>query len=147
MKRIVYVGTKEQKGDNVAQTGLIWSRGQIHEVVDDSKAKKLLEHAHVWADADQPYEMIPELGLVTSSEPKVSLIVEGEPLLDYTLAVTVDVVKKLNSGTLVPVFMTPADADAFAAWKKLEDDTAPKNTGPKKQDKETKPGLEGKKAA
>jgi hypothetical protein len=150
MRKIVYIGTKEQKGDNVAQTGLVWTRGQIHEVLDDKKADKLLEHPHVWADAESKYEMVPEMALVPKEAPapKVSLIVEGQPLLDYTLSVDADVVTQLNAGTLIAVFMSPVDADDFDAWKKLEAFTAPKKTGPRPQDKETKAGLDhGKKAA
>ena len=145
--RIVYIGNKEQKGDNVAHTGLIWTPGQIHTVEDEKKAEKLLEHSHVWADADRPYEMIKPLALA-STEPKVTFIADGEPLLDpVTIVLPLDVFKKLQSNELAPVFMTSESAESFEVWKKLQTDTAPKNTGPKKQDKETKAGLEGKKAA
>lgn len=150
MKRIVYIGSKEQKGDNVAGTGLVWTRGEIKEVLDDKKAELLLKHTRVWADADTKYEMQPEISLVEKPEPKVSIIPTEDvsPFWEpVVIPVPPEVFAKLQTKDLVAVFMSNADADAFAVWKAAQTDTAPKNTGPKKQDKETKPGLEGKKAA
>lgn len=153
MRKIVYIGTKEQKGDNVAGTGLIWTRGQVQEVQDDKKAEKLLEHPHVWADAETKYEMVPEMALVPKEapEPKVSLIPSGEasPYWEpVVIPVPADIFKRLQAKELLAVFMTSEDADGFEAWKKAQTDTAPKKGALKPQDKETKAGLDaGKKAA
>lgn len=159
MKKIVYIGHKEIKADNVAQTGVVWTRGQVQEIVDDKKAEVLLKHPLIWKDADgkKPEEiqelLLPELAAV-APEPRVSIIPQGdtspywEPVV---VPVPADVFTKLQTKDLVAVFMTSEDADAFAEWK-LERDTrpsAPQKTGPKPQAKETKPGLDAapKKAA
>lgn len=154
MRKIVYIGTKEQKGDNVAGTGLVWTRGQIIEVQDDAKAAKLLEHSNVWADAATEYKMAPDISLVKPTqepEPKVNLIPSGDvsPFWEpVVIPVPADVFKRIQDKELLAVFMTSEDADAFEVWKKAQVETAPKKTGPKPQDKETKAGLEtGKKAA
>lgn len=125
--RVVYIGHKDQKGDNVAQTGLIWVPGQIQEVADEKKAAKLLEHKEVWADADKPYQMVPELKIVAPGiEPRLEILPTGgefvsshwEPL---RLTVDKDVFARLRSEELTTLFVTPAEADAFAAWKKAQE--------------------------
>lgn len=151
--KIVYRGLKEIKADNVAGTGLTWTRAQVHEVEDPVKAAKLLEHPLIWADADGKYELVkaPE---VVPPEPRVSIIpLESTSPYWEPVVITVppDVFERLQKKEIVAVFATPDDADAFADWK-LDRDTkpeAPKNTGPKPQDKETKLGLDSakKKAA
>lgn len=45
---IQYVGKKPQRSDSVADTGLVWTPGQVH-VVTDSVAERLLAHPDVWA--------------------------------------------------------------------------------------------------
>lgn len=124
--RIVYIGRKEQKGDNVAGTGLVWASGQIHDVPDEKKAAKLLEHKHVWADADKPYQLAPELHAVPAGiEPRVEVAPTGgefetpiwEPL---KFTVDKDIFARLRAEEIVPVFMSPADADAFGEWKRRE---------------------------
>lgn len=160
MKKVVYVGTKEIKADNISGTptspgtGLVWTRGQVHEIQDEKKADRLLEHPLVWrdasnlSDADIAALLLPELKAVPP-EPRVSFIPEtsATPYLEPAVVVVPeDVLKKLQAKELVPVFMTDADADAFAEWK-LERDTrpsAPAKTGPKAQAKETKPGTDSK---
>src|SRR5260221_14524254 len=136
MRRIIYLGAKEIKADNVAQTGLTWSRGEVREVVDDKKAELLLKHPRVWADADKEYQLQPEITLAHESQPMVSIIPQDagglspywEPVI---LAVTAEIFTKMQNKEFIAVFMTPDDQDAYAAWKKLEADTAPKKTGPK----------------
>jgi len=53
MKRIMYVGVKDTKHDNVANTRLTWRRDQIIEIEDDAAATKLLAHPEIWVDADK----------------------------------------------------------------------------------------------
>lgn len=53
MRRVMYIGSKPSKPDNIAGTGLNWTPGQIHEMTDDAKALKLLQHSAVWVDADK----------------------------------------------------------------------------------------------
>ncbi len=136
MKKIVYVGLKDQKGDNVAGTGLVWTRGQIHEVEDDAKAIKLLAHKLIWQDADGKYELVPGPKVVPP-EPRVNIIQSGdvspywEPVV---IPIAAEDFTRLQKKELVAVFMTNEDADAYADWK-LErdtrpDDTTPRNTGP-----------------
>ena len=50
---IKYIGEKALKHDNVADTGLAWTQGQVHEV-EDAKAARLLRHAYVWAKETPP---------------------------------------------------------------------------------------------
>lgn len=138
--RIVYVGLKDLKADNVAGTGLVWTRGQIHEVEDAAKAAKLLEHKLIWQDADSKYELVPEPKAVPPA-PRVSIIPKDavspywEPVV---MAVPEEVFAGLQKKELVAVFMTEVDADKFADWKIEQDngtDTSPKNTGPKAEKK------------
>lgn len=150
MKKIVYVGNKELKGDNISQTGLVWMRGQVHQVDDDVKAAKLLEHTLIWQDAtgksaaEVEQMLLPPIQAV-APEPIVRVVPDDDPLLDaFVIPVPGEVLKQLHAKTLIPVFMSETDADGFAAWKKMEAETAPKNTGPKAQDKATKAGLESK---
>ena len=145
--RIVYIGLKPLKADNVAGTGLVWKRGEVHEVEEEEKAAKLLAHPLIWQDASQKYELVPEPSVV-KPEPRVSIIPQDnvppywEP---FVIPVAGEVFTRLQKKELVAVFMTEADADAFAEWKLDRDtkpDPAPRNTGPKPQEKETKAGLE-----
>lgn len=152
--KIVYIGHKDQKGDNLAGTGLVWTRGEVHEVADEKKAAKLIEHKLVWANADgkSPEEitamLLPELQSImsnptvrfTSKEPEFT---HWEP---YVLPVPGHILKGLQDKSLEAVFMSPEDADKYAEWLKLERDTAPTKTGPKPQAKETRPGLQAKSA-
>lgn len=131
--RIVYIGNKEAKYDNVAQTGFTWTRGEIHEVEDEKKALKLLEHTLIWADADKAYSLTPELKAVDPT-PRVNFIPADatspywEPVV---IPVPNEVFAQLRDKKLIAVFMTDADADAFQEWKAAgPDDTSPKETGP-----------------
>lgn len=154
MKRIVYIGHKELKGDNVSATptspgtGLVWTRGQVHEIQDEKKAALLLAHPLVWADATGKSEaevaamLLPLPQLVASKPPVVEVIPAGDAYAEsFKMTVDAEVLRKLHAGQLLAVFMSEADADAFASWKKLDAETAPKATGPKAQIK----GLEAKK--
>lgn len=123
MKRVIYIGHKELKADNVAKTGLAWTRGEVHEVEDDLKAAKLLEHPHVWADADTDYKML-ELPAEQepTTEPRAMIVPEGgnevspfwEPVV---IVVPAEVFRSLQDKETIAVFMKPEDADAFQAWK------------------------------
>lgn len=150
MRQVVYIGLKEIKGDNVAATGLTWKRGEVRQVDDDKKAGLLLQHPLIWGDATGKNEkeiaamMLPEFKAV-EPVPAVNVVEDGAKVWDpFTVPVPPDVLAKVRSGDLIPVFMTEADADGYAAWKKLDADTAPKNTGPKVQARDTKAGLETK---
>lgn len=149
--KISYIGLKEQKGDNVAATGLVWTRGQVHEVADEKKAAKLIEHKLIWACADgkSPEEitamLIPELQAV-NSVPRVIFKSADESIDNFVMPVPTEILRQLHNKSIDAVFMTPEDADKYADWLKLERDTAPNKTGPKPQAKETRPGLEAKRA-
>lgn len=151
--RICYIGIKELKGDNVAATGLVWTRGQVHEVIDEKKCALLLAHALVWRDAtgksdEEIKAMLIQPLAEVAPEPRVNIIPTGEGLSPYwepvVIAVSAEVFKGVQDKTLTTVFMTEADADAFSLWKQAESDTAPKQTGPKAKSKETKTGLDSK---
>lgn len=131
MRKIVYIGNKPQKSDNVAGTGLSWTPGQTHEVEDDKKAEKLLEHTSVWADASKPFEVRKPLAVADAPPPaQVKIIPQGgeevsvfwEPIV---IPVPGHIFKKLQDKELQAVFMSPVDADAFADWKKLDAATKP----------------------
>ena len=146
--KIVYVGTKEVKGDNVAATGLTWRRGEVHEVMDEKKCAKLLEHKLIWQNADGKSAkqieamLLPELKALPP-DPIVRVIPNDDAFMDaFVLPVPVAVLRELHNKTLTAVFMKPVDADAFADWKLENDtrpDTAPKNTGPKDKGLENVP--------
>ncbi len=139
--RIVYRGTKEVKADNVAATGLVWTRGQVHKVEEVEKAEKLLAHPLIWADADKPYELLPELKPVPA-EPRVHVVPSNsqdtfwDPVV---IPVDVEVFKRLQAKELTAVFLTAESVAAFDDWKLERDtrpDSVPQNTGPKPQDLE-----------
>ena len=119
--RIVYIGTKPRKGDNVAQTGLTWERGQIHEIPDE-KAKKLLEHIDIWADADKPYRVADPADGPKLPEPSVTIIVPGAK---FEIVQSAETVSRIARGELKVVFMTPIEEQAFAEWRAMDVDTAP----------------------
>lgn len=150
--KIVYVGHKEIKSDNVAQSGLIWKRGEVHEIADPLKAAKLIEHKLIWQNADgkKPEEIaamvLPEIKAVPP-EPRVHFIPsESENPFWDPIVVTVpgELYVKLREKQIQAVFITPEDADLFKEWKELRGDTSPKKTGPRAQAKETKQGLDTK---
>ena len=148
--KVVYIGRKDVKADNVAGTGLIWTRGQIHEVEDEAKAAKLLEHALTWKDAGKKYELAKELAPV-DPVPRINVVPENmDPNLywePFVIPVSATVFNALRENKVEAVFMTPEAIREYDAWK--ISDTAPKQTGPRPQDKETKAGLDSakKKAA
>lgn len=159
--KIIYIGHKSIKTDNIAATGLTWQRGEVHEVADEKKAAKLLEHKTIWADATGKSDaeiaamLLPELKAVPA-DPIVRVIPEGDAFMDaFVMVVPVEVLRELHNKNLTAVFMKPVDADAFAEWKLERDtrpeaaDTAPVKTGPKTQARDTKAGLDSapKKAA
>lgn len=130
--KIVYVGLKPLKTDGVAGTGLTWTRGEVHDVEDEVKAAKLLEHPLIWKDASKEFELMPEPKAVPP-EPRVSIIPSGEvsPYWEpVVIPVPAEVFAQLQKKELLAVFMSESDADAFAEWKIKNEDTAPRNTGP-----------------
>lgn len=56
---IVYVGRKERKADNVANTGTVWMGPGDVQQVDASVAAKLLAHSDVWAKAEGETAEVP----------------------------------------------------------------------------------------
>ena len=63
LKGVQYIGLKDRKVDNVAATGLIWTRGQIH-AVPAALAPKFEAHADVWAIVDVTDDNAAQLGHV-----------------------------------------------------------------------------------
>lgn len=63
LKGIQYIGQKERKVDNVAATGLVWTRGQIH-AVPAALAPKFENHPDVWAVVDVTDENVINIGHV-----------------------------------------------------------------------------------
>lgn len=124
-KTIVYVGNRDIKEDNIAQTGLIWARGEKHTVEDEKKAAMLLAHPEVWADADKPYELRPcavePIGQA-APVPRVQLMPQGgaeaspfwEPI---TFSIPAETFDQVRDKALEVVFMSPDDAELFKAWK------------------------------
>ena len=129
--KIVYVGSKPMKADNVAKTGLTWNRGEIHEVADEKMAALLIEHSHVWKDADKPYEMEREISLAPEPpKPSVMIYPQGggevsafwEPI---TIHVESDIFARLQNKELTAVFMSNQDADLFSHWKNTPTENVP----------------------
>src|SRR5260221_9619778 len=82
-KKIVYIGPRDIKEDNVAGTSLVWTHGQVHEVEDEKKAALLLAHSTVWADADKPYKVSPMVHAEPAkSEPSVHIVPQGGEKVD-----------------------------------------------------------------
>lgn len=50
---VKYIGPKVLKHDNVADTGLTWTPGQVHVVSDPTAAAKLLHHTMIWEKVDE----------------------------------------------------------------------------------------------
>lgn len=121
MKKVIYIGLKPQKSDNVSDTKLVWHRGQVHEIHDEAKAEKLLSYPDIWADADKPYKLM-EAGESRAPAPKVTITVPGAK---FELDQSAENLSAIARGELIAVFMTPADAKAFDEWKQLESETAP----------------------
>ncbi len=63
LKGIQYIGLKDRKVDNVAATGLVWTRGQIH-AVPAAMAPKFEAHSDVWAVVDITDDNVDQLGHV-----------------------------------------------------------------------------------
>jgi hypothetical protein len=111
------------KADNVAHTGLTWNRGEILEIEDEAKAIKLLEHPHVWADADTDYKMLEvPAEEVAAPEPCAMIIPEGGDEVSLywdpiTIVVPATVFKSLQEKETIAVFMKPEEADAYQAYK------------------------------
>ena len=123
MKRVVYIGTKPLKADNVAKTGITWARGEVQEIENEEQAMKLLEHPHVWADADKDYKLIDiEPTEQVAPEPRVMIVPQGgtevSPYWDpVTIVVPPEIFTSLQEKETIAVFMKPAEADAYQAWK------------------------------
>jgi hypothetical protein len=123
LKRIIYIGNKPMKADNIAGTGLTWSKGEVHEVEDDAKAAKLLDYAGVWADADTDYKPLETPAeQISAPNPRAMIVPQGgeevSPFWDpITIVVPAEVFKSLQDKETIAVFMTPDDADAYEAFK------------------------------
>jgi len=153
-KNIVYIGNRDLKEDNVAATGLVWKRGEKHQVEDEKKAAMLLAHPTVWADADKPFELLPvapEPTPLQPSEPTVQVVPQGggkvdlhwEPIVFTVPAETFD---KVRDKELELVFMSPEDAETFKEWKanRARQEAQAKRM---RDAKAAKSGLESAKAA
>lgn len=126
MKRVVYIGNKPMKADNVAKTGITWQRGEVVEIENEEQAAKLLEHPHVWADADSDYKLL-EVPAEDKPEPEPRAVivpqggVEVSPYWDpITIVVPAEIFKSLQDKETIAVFMKSADADAYQAWKESQ---------------------------
>ena len=118
MAKVVYIGLKQHKADNVAETGLTWERGQIHEVADEKKAALLLAHKGIWANADEPYKVL-EAEDVKPPAPVVTVTVPGAR---FEIGQPAEVVAGIARGEYVAVFMTPKEKQAFEEFKAVAAD-------------------------
>jgi len=58
--RIKYIGPRAQKRDNVAGTGLVWTKTTpVHEVINPRAAALLLKYPGVWVE-DKPETVEPK---------------------------------------------------------------------------------------
>ena len=119
--KVVYIGLKPQKGDNVAGTKLVWAPGQVHEIEDEKIAAKLVEHADIWADAAKPYKLLEQGDPSRAPLPSVTITVPGAK---FTVEEPPEVLSRIAQGELVAVFMTKEDRALFDEWK-LDRATAP----------------------
>lgn len=66
---VEYIGTKPVKKDNVAETGLSWTPGQVH-YLPVIIATKLFAHPSIWIDGTDTAEQDPSrVGMVVDSTP------------------------------------------------------------------------------
>ena len=70
MKMIQYHGPKPLKRDNVARTGLTWTPGQVHLVVDET-ARKLLAYSSIWREVSPDEETQAEAEARVGKTPSV----------------------------------------------------------------------------
>ncbi len=132
MKKILYIGLKQVKNDNVAETKLVWTRGAVVEVHDDTKAAKLCEHTDIWRDVTgkSPAEIkamlrpIPLPTLAEAPKPRVQVQPHGgsddaSPFWD-PIVVTVDakLFADLQDGKCDVMIVTKEDIKLFERWKK-----------------------------
>ena len=135
MRKVVYVGGKPVKADNVAGTGLTWARGEIHDIVDDKAADKLLEHKGVWADANYDYKLAEPEAVKTTSVPRLNIVPQDSKDLHWepiTIAVPEEVFSALQSKEIITVFIKPDEADAYSAWKAEQSDEFDPETADKR---------------
>lgn len=150
-KKIVYIGPRDLKEDNVASTGLVWKHGQTHEVSDEKKAAMLLMHDTVWADADKDYKVAPMVQAAPEpSHPEVHIVPHGGEKVDLhwepiVIPVPAEMFNKLRDKELEVVFMTTEDAESFKAWK--EEHVKRVAQAAKMRDAKAAKGLEAKQAA
>lgn len=122
-KKIVYIGPRDIKEDNVASTGLIWTHGEIHEVTDEKKAAMLLAHPTVWADAEKDYKVTPMVHAEPQkAEPLIHIIPQGGEKVDLhwqpiPVPVDADTYNRVRDKELDVYFMSAEDAEAFKAFK------------------------------
>lgn len=64
---VQYVGKKQEKTDDIAGTGLVWTPNQVH-YVPPLVAQKLFKHPDVWAEADEDALDPATVGLVVESQ-------------------------------------------------------------------------------
>lgn len=87
MKAIQYIGSKPEKKDNVAGTGLAWMPGQTLVVADDGAAFRLLAHPRIWREApldDAPPLLAAAAGaaLSTTSTDDTVTSIASQPTFD-----------------------------------------------------------------
>lgn len=146
MRRIVYIGTKSIKNDNIAQTGLVWTPGAVLDVHDDAKAKKLCEHIDVWRDVTdkQPSEiramLRPEPVSKPVEEPKPRLQVQPQggsnasPFWDpIVIPVSEKVFADLQEGRCAVMFALPEDVKLFDQLKAEQKAMAEKRSDSERQ--------------
>lgn len=122
-KKIVYIGPRDIKEDNIAGTGLIWTHGETHEVADEKKAAMLLAHDTVWADAEKPHKIANMVHAEpVKSEPSIHIVPQGGEKLDLhwqpiIVATDSETFSRVRDKELDVFFMTPEDAQGFKAYK------------------------------
>ena len=77
VRRVLYIGQKARKADNVTDSGLAWGRGEIKDV-PASYAARLTKHADVWVDVTDMNEQ--EIALLGARiKPKAEAVPGEDP--------------------------------------------------------------------
>lgn len=112
---VKYVGTKLRKADNVANSGLVWTPGQVH-LVPANLAVRFFAHPTVWMPADEEVVQDPSLiGVVMDAEQ--TTVEDAEDLADDPLNLLPDL-KTLPKAAIVQLAKREFGVDLDAEDKK-----------------------------
>lgn len=131
--RIVYVGAKLVKNDNICGTKLSWSRGEVLDITDDKISMKLLEHPDIWRDASNKSHAeikamllpLPSSTPVEAPKPRLQMQPQGgsdaSPFWDpIVIPIDEQTFRDLQNKKCDIMFVEPGDVKLFNDFKKAQ---------------------------